>query len=166
VVLLCCHCFLLLSQQPNDLEPGGGINRLQGASYEALVGSLGRLNPVLDAYNSADYDVDRLIFSGLIHHDSRGLPHGDLAETWGISRWQVVQLAIRPAPFTMTLSPAMTFFTIDLMRADYLFRMTCENSGDRWMQAPTKRLSVSSPAVRTISGLPEFGVLPSICWKG
>ena len=45
-----------------------------GIYTEALVGSMGRLNPMLDWNNSADRDVDRLIFSGLIRFDSRGLP--------------------------------------------------------------------------------------------
>ena len=61
---------LLLSQQPvsvitlPEAAPGGIYT-------EALVGSMGRLNPMLDWNNSADRDVDRLIFSGLIRFDSR-----------------------------------------------------------------------------------------------
>lgn len=58
-----------------------------GGSYsEGLIGEPIRLNPLLDFYNQVDFDVDRLIFSSLIHFDDRGLPHGDLAEAWGISR--------------------------------------------------------------------------------
>jgi len=58
----------------------------RGGSYtEALIGKLQRLNPVLDYYNSADRDVDRLIFSSLVKFDTRGLPEGDLAESWGVS---------------------------------------------------------------------------------
>ncbi len=57
-----------------------------GGSYaEALVGSLVRLNPVLDSLNSVDRDVDRLIYSGLVRFDDRGLPRPDLAESWAIS---------------------------------------------------------------------------------
>jgi len=54
----------------------------QGGVYtEGLVGALGRLNPLLDWNNSADRDVDRLLFSGLIHFDEHGLPQADLAES-------------------------------------------------------------------------------------
>jgi len=56
----------------------------QGGIYtEGLVGSLGRLNPLLDWNNPADRDVDRLLFSGLFTFDERGLPKPDLAESWG-----------------------------------------------------------------------------------
>lgn len=77
---------LLLSEQPETIvevspEPVRG-----GFYTEALVGSLMRLNPVLDFYNPADRDVDRLIYSRLITFDERGLPVADLAESWGISR--------------------------------------------------------------------------------
>ena len=75
---------LLLSQQPVSIPilpeaaPGGIYT-------EALVGSMGRLNPMLDWNNSADRDVNRLLFSGLIRFDSHGLPQPDLAESWGTS---------------------------------------------------------------------------------
>lgn len=75
---------LLLAQQPllnaMTAEPAQG-----GVYIEALVGSIGRLNPLLDSANPVDQDVDRLIFSGLVHFDDRGNPQPDLAETWGIS---------------------------------------------------------------------------------
>jgi len=59
---------------------------VQGGVYtEALVGSLQRLNPLIDSRNSADRDLDRLIYSGLIRFDSRGIAEGDVAQTWGIS---------------------------------------------------------------------------------
>jgi peptide/nickel transport system substrate-binding protein len=81
---------ILLAGQQNKLEI---VNPLpvdepqSGGEYiEALVGQLRRLNPVLDYYNQVDRDVDRLIFSSLIKFDHRGLPQGDLAETWGISQ--------------------------------------------------------------------------------
>lgn len=69
------------------LEKRGGIGQLgtpqpvSGGVYtEGLVGSLSRLNPLLDAMNQPDRDVDRLIFSGLVKFDSRGMPEPDLAE--------------------------------------------------------------------------------------
>lgn len=72
---------LLLSQQPvltpvlPEAAPGGVYT-------EALVGALGRLNPLLDWNNPADRDADRLVYSGLVRFDLRGLPQPDLAESW------------------------------------------------------------------------------------
>src|SRR5512144_1366976 len=58
----------------------------QGGVYtEGLVGSLGRLNPLLDWNNQSDRDVDRLLFSGLIKFDEHGLPRADVAEAWGVA---------------------------------------------------------------------------------
>ena len=75
---------LLLSQQPiqNPVlpEPTSG-----GIFTEALIGSFGRLNPLLDLDNPADREIDRLLFSSLIKFDSRGIPLPDLAESWGVS---------------------------------------------------------------------------------
>lgn len=62
-------------------EPAKG-----GVYTEALIGSLQRLNPLLDTYNSVDRDIDRLVYSGLIRFDERGLPIADLAESWGVSQ--------------------------------------------------------------------------------
>jgi peptide/nickel transport system substrate-binding protein len=56
-----------------------------GAYAEAMVGSIMRLNPILDSFNQVDRDIDRLIFSGLLRFDSRGNPIPDLAESWNIS---------------------------------------------------------------------------------
>ncbi|NSW51645.1 MAG: peptide ABC transporter substrate-binding protein [Anaerolineae bacterium] len=79
---------LLLEQPPQpDLSQSEGIQPIVGGVYtEALVGNLERLNPLLDTYNSPDRDIDRLIFSGLIKYDDRGLPEGDMAESWGVSQ--------------------------------------------------------------------------------
>jgi peptide/nickel transport system substrate-binding protein len=76
---------LLLSEQPVDL-PAVELKPAEKGSYtEALIGSVQRLNPVLDFYNSADRDVNRLLYSGLLRFDGRGNPIPDLAESWGIS---------------------------------------------------------------------------------
>jgi peptide/nickel transport system substrate-binding protein len=56
-----------------------------GIYTEGLVGSFVRFNPLLDAYNSPDRDVDRLLFSGLIRFDSHGDPQPDLAKAWAIN---------------------------------------------------------------------------------
>jgi peptide/nickel transport system substrate-binding protein len=59
---------------------------VQGGVYtEALIGSLQRLNPLIDSGNYADKDIDRLVFSRLIRFDSRGIAEGDVAKTWGVS---------------------------------------------------------------------------------
>jgi peptide/nickel transport system substrate-binding protein len=74
------------------LEREGGllssiVRPAQGGVYsEALIGSLQRLNPLIDSGNSVDKDVDSLIFSGLIKFDSRGVAEGDLAKNWGVSQ--------------------------------------------------------------------------------
>src|SRR3989304_2719724 len=66
---------LLLTQQPLlrafTAEPAQG-----GVFIEGLVGSIGRLNPLLDSANPADQDINRLIFSGLVRFDGRGNPPG------------------------------------------------------------------------------------------
>ncbi len=56
-----------------------------GIYKEGLVGSVQRLNPLLSFYNNADQDVCRLLYSGLIKFDSRGMPGRDLAIDWAIS---------------------------------------------------------------------------------
>jgi peptide/nickel transport system substrate-binding protein len=75
---------LLLQQAP---EPGTPeLQPQKGGSYvEGLVGSIVRLNPVLDLGNQPDRDIDRLLYSGLIRFDSRGVPIPDLAESWAVS---------------------------------------------------------------------------------
>jgi peptide/nickel transport system substrate-binding protein len=110
---------LLLAQQPLlnafTAEPGQG-----GVYIEGLVGSLGRLNPLLDWANPADQDVNRLIFSGLVRFDARGNPQPDLAENWGVS--------LDGLQYNVTLREGLTWhdgqpltaadvaFTIELMR--------------------------------------------------
>ncbi len=111
---------LLISEQT-----GFTINRTvsnRGGTYtEALIGNMQRLNPILDYYNSADRDVDKLIFSSLITHDENGLPQPDLAMNWGIS--------YDGLSYNFDLNPNATWqdgtpvtsadvaFTIDLMRS-------------------------------------------------
>ena len=80
---------LLLSERPEvpEVDSPEDIVPVQGGVYtEALVGEFQRLNPILDTYNDADRAIDELIFSSLLQFDDRGLPTGDLAESWGISQ--------------------------------------------------------------------------------
>ena len=84
LTLIVVAVLLLTQQQPlvNPIlpQPASG-----GIYTEALIGSFGRLNPLLDLNNPADRDVDRLLFSSLLKFDSQGIPQPDLAESWGVS---------------------------------------------------------------------------------
>jgi len=75
---------LLIGQTPDQVtapaQPATG-----GVHSEALIGEIIRLNPILDFSNQPDRDIDRLIYHGLLHFDSRGIPVPDLAATWSIS---------------------------------------------------------------------------------
>jgi peptide/nickel transport system substrate-binding protein len=115
---------LLLSQQQVSLpgiepvdEPVAG-----GVYTEALLGSLGRLNPVLDYYNSADYDIDHLLFSSLVRFDSRGLPYYDLAQDMGISQdGKDYNFSIRPDAVWHDGKPVTSddiIFTIEMIKQD------------------------------------------------
>jgi peptide/nickel transport system substrate-binding protein len=158
---------LLLSQQPvsvitlPEAAPGGIYT-------EALVGSMGRLNPMLDWNNSADRDVDRLIFSGLIRFDSRGLPQPDLADSWGASAdGTIYNFSIRPNAVWHDGQPVTSddvIFTIELIKsAGSLFPQDVK---DLWSQVEIKRLDDKTFQIK----LPEpfapfldyvtFGVLP------
>ncbi len=121
-VSLVAIAVLLVAQQPLAL-PGAEpvVEPVSGGVYtEALLGSLGRLNPVLDYYNAADHAVDRLIFSGLIRFDHRGLPQGDLADAWGISQdGTSYSFSIRPNAIWHDGQPVRSedvVFTIELLR--------------------------------------------------
>jgi peptide/nickel transport system substrate-binding protein len=73
---------LLILEKRGGLGQVGTLQPVTGGVYtEALVGNLSRLNPLLDSANQVDRDVDRLIFSGLVKFDSRGMPEPDLAES-------------------------------------------------------------------------------------
>ncbi|MBK8780230.1 MAG: peptide ABC transporter substrate-binding protein [Anaerolineales bacterium] len=158
---------LLLSQQPvsvitlPEAAPGGIYT-------EALVGSMGRLNPMLDWNNSADRDVDKLIFSGLIRFDSRGLPQPDLADSWGASAdGTIYNFSIRPNAVWHDGQPVTSddvLFTIEMIKsAGSLFPQDVK---DLWTQVEIKRLDDKTFQIK----LPEpfapfldyvtFGVLP------
>jgi len=158
---------LLLSQQPISdaflpkAAPGGVYT-------EALVGSVGRLNPMLDWNNPADRDINRLIFSGLIRFDSRGLPQADLAESWGTSSdGTLYNFSIRPNAVWHDNKPITSddvIFTIEMIKsAGSLFPQDIKNL---WSQVEVKRLDDKTLQFK----LPEpfapfldyatFGVLP------
>lgn len=113
---------LLLTQQPssNPIQP----KPVSGGIYtEALVGSLGRLNPMLDLGNPADRDVDRLLFSSLIRFDSHGTPQPDLAESWGVSAdGTIYNVTLRGNASWHDGSPVTSddvLFTLNLLQTQY-----------------------------------------------
>ena len=158
---------LLLSQQPVSIPflpeaaPGGIYT-------EALIGSMGRLNPMLDWNNPADRDINRLIFSGLIRFDSHGLPQPDLAESWGTSSdGTLYNFSIRPNAVWHDGQPVTTddvIFTIELIKSSgSLFPQDIK---DLWSQIEIKKFDDKTFQFK----LPEpfapfldyatFGVLP------
>lgn len=131
---------LLLSQQPTlapilpEAAPGGVYT-------EAVVGSLGRLNPLLDWNNSADRDADRLIFSGLVKFDPRGLPQPDLAESWGVSAdGTIYNFTLRPNAEWhdgVAVTSGDVIFTIGLIKSSSLFPQDVKSL---WGQIDVKQL--------------------------
>ncbi|GAB4449879.1 MAG: peptide ABC transporter substrate-binding protein [Anaerolineales bacterium] len=122
VVTLAIVGALLYTQQS---APATGSTILQqpeqgGVYSEALVGSLGRLNPLLDWNNTADRDVNRLLFSGLVRFDEHGLPRADLAESWGVSQdGTIYNFTIRPNAVWhdgMPVTSDDVIFTIEMMK--------------------------------------------------
>ncbi|MHC1741321.1 MAG: ABC transporter substrate-binding protein [Anaerolineaceae bacterium] len=91
IIILCVTGFvvglLLLLERQGGLLNNTSPHATQGGIYtEGIVGSIQRLNPLLDSENAADQDIDRLLFSGLLQFDSRGISVPDLAESWTISQ--------------------------------------------------------------------------------
>jgi peptide/nickel transport system substrate-binding protein len=115
---------LLVSQRQDILTPiiQPEVIPAEGGVYaEGLVGSLMRLNPLLDYSNRPDRDIDRLIFSGLLRFDDHGLPKGDLASSWGISRdGTIYNFSIRDTAVWHDGQPVTSddvIFTIEMMRS-------------------------------------------------
>ncbi|MGB7874904.1 MAG: peptide ABC transporter substrate-binding protein [Anaerolineales bacterium] len=113
---------LLFTQQPVGPvqvlpQPATG-----GVYSEGLVGSLGRLNPLLDWNNPADRDVNRLIFSSLIRFDERGLPQTDLAESWGVNEeGTIYNFTLRPNAVWHDGTPVTSddvIFTIEMLKSE------------------------------------------------
>lgn len=167
---------LLISQQPTLLP---GVNPIQepvtgGLYTEALIGEFTRLNPLLDYYNPADQDIDRLIYSGLIRFDDRGVPHGDLAESWGISQdGTVYNFSIHPSAVWHDQTPVTSadiLFTVEMMRSEDL--PLPEDLRSFWEQVEVLTLDERTLQFR----LPEpfapfldyltFGVLPEHILEG
>ena len=123
LITLAIVAVLLYTQQSTPVT-GGVIQQQpeQGGVYtEGLVGSLGRLNPLLDWNNTVDRDVNRLLFSGLVKFDERGLPHADLAESWGVSQdGTIYNFTIRPNAVWHDGTPVTSddvIFTIEMIKS-------------------------------------------------
>ena len=141
----------------------------QGGVYtEGLVGSLGRLNPLLDWNNPADRDVNRLLFSGLIRFDEHGLPQSDLAEGRGVSEdGTIYNFTIRPNAFWHDGEPVTSddiIFTIERMKSEG--SLYPQDIKDLWSKIEVTRLNeknlkftLPEPYVPFIDYL-TFGVLP------
>jgi peptide/nickel transport system substrate-binding protein len=167
-VTLVIVALLLVSQQGGttvitipQAAPGGVYT-------EGLIGSMGRLNPMLDWNNPADRDINRLIFSGLIKFDSHGLPQPDLADSWAASAdGTIYNFSIRPNARWHDGEPVTSddvIFTIELIKSSgSLFPQDIK---DLWSQVEVKKLDDKTLQIR----LPEpfapfldyttFGVLP------
>jgi peptide/nickel transport system substrate-binding protein len=104
------------------MQQAAPVQPVTGGTYnEGLIGAFGRLNPVLDFYSQVDRDVNKLIYSGLVRFDDRGLPVGDLAESWGISQdGTVYNFSIRPDASWHDGVPVTSqdfVYTVDLLRS-------------------------------------------------
>lgn len=112
---------MLLTQEPGQQvfapRPSEG-----GIYTEGLVGSLSRLNPMLDQNNPADRDINRLLFSGLVTFDARGLPAPALADSWGVSQdGTIYNFSIRSNAVWHDGKPVTVddvTFTLDLIKSD------------------------------------------------
>jgi len=169
LVTLAIVAVLLLSQQAPTVSGIILPQPEQGGVYtEGLVGSLGRLNPLLDWNNSADRDVDKLLFSGLVRFDERGLPQADLAEPWGetpdgtIYNFEIRQNAVWHDGMPVTSDDVI--FTINLIKsAGSLYPQDIK---DLWSKVEVTKLNdknlkftLPEPYVPFIDYL-SFGVLP------
>lgn len=163
------------------MEKRGGLGEIstpqpaQGGIYtEALVGSLQRLNPLLDDDNSVDRDIDSLVFSGLVRFDSRGIAQPELAESIGVSQDGLL--------YNISLEPDLTWHDGEsLTTRDILFTIELIRNGKGFIKSDIRKLW-SSVEVYIFDDqhmqlkLPEafspfmdylaFGVLPQHLFEG
>jgi peptide/nickel transport system substrate-binding protein len=160
---------LLFSQQSPTITGPILPQPEQGGVYtEGLIGSLGRLNPLLDWNNAADRSVNRLLFTGLVRFNERGLPEADLAEAWGVAQdGTVYNFSIRQNAVWHDGTPVTSddvIFTIDRMKgAGSLFPQDIK---DLWGKIEVAKLSdkvlkftLPEPFVPFMDYL-TFGILP------
>ncbi len=168
LVTLVAVAVLLFTQDPGSQQVFVSQPASGGIYSEALIGSISRLNPLLDLNNPADRDIDRLIFSGLIRFDARGMPTADLAESWGVSQdGTIYNFSIRPNAVWHDGQPVTSddiIFTIDLIKNDVTFFSL--DVRELWKQVEVKRLNdktlqfvLPEPYAPFLDYL-TFGVLP------
>ncbi|MDX1378376.1 MAG: ABC transporter substrate-binding protein, partial [Anaerolineales bacterium] len=169
-VTLVIVAVLLYTQQS---APGTGTVIQQqpeqgGVFTEGLVGSLGRLNPLLDWYNPADRDVNSLLFNGLVRFDERGLPQADLAESWGVSQdGTIYNFTLRPNALWhdgTAVTSDDVIFTIEVMKSPG--SLYPQDIKDLWGRVEVEELNeknlkftLPEPFVPFIDYL-TFGVVP------
>jgi peptide/nickel transport system substrate-binding protein len=167
---------LLLTRQstlppaiPEEIQPVTG-----GVYIEALVGKISRLNPLLDLYNPSDHDIDRLIYSSLVRFDDRGLPLGDLAESWGISMdGTVYNFSIREEALWHDGKPVTSediIFTVEMMRSEE--SIIAADVRELWnsvevisLDAKTIQFRLPEPFAPFMDYL-TFGIVPQHVWGG
>jgi peptide/nickel transport system substrate-binding protein len=169
VLALIAIGLLLLGQQPvlppliPEFRPATG-----GAYSEGLIGSMGRLNPVLDFYNPADRDVNRLLYSSLLRFDDRGHPVNDLVESLGVSHdGTIYNLTLRDDATWHDGEPvtsADVLFTIDLLRSEELpvpedIRALWNSVEAEGLDDYTLQLRLPEPFAPFLDFL-NFGILP------
>lgn len=144
---------LLILEKRGGLGFIGAPQPVSGGVYtEALVGNLIRLNPLLDDNNQADKDVDRLIYSGLVKFDSRGMPENDLAETITPSQDGII--------YNINLKPDLTWHDGEpLTTTDVAFTIELMKEGDGYITEDLVNLWKSVEVV-TINDLYMQLVLP------
>jgi peptide/nickel transport system substrate-binding protein len=175
VLALVAIGFLLLRQQPTLLPVVPEVKPVTGGVYtEGLVGSMGRLNPVLDHLNPVDRDVDRLIYSRLINFDDRGLPQYDIVESMGISQdGTIYNFSLRENVLWHDGKPLTTediIFTIELLRDENI--PIPEDIRDLWnsveaipLNEQTLQLRIPEPFSPFLDYL-TFGILPKHLLEG
>ena len=170
LIALVAIALLLRSQQNPILQPvPQAVEPTSGGIYtEALIGSPGRLNPLLDYYNPADRDLDSLLYAGLLSFDDRGVPQADLAESWGISQdGTIYNFAIRPNATWHDSEPVTSediLFTVEMMRNE-AFSLPADLR-EFWKQVDVKILDeknlqfILPEAFSPFLDYLTFGVLP------
>lgn len=176
VAALAAIGLLLVSQQPEILpqieqpleQPS------QGGEYrEAIVGSPGRLNPVLDWQNTADRSVNRLIYSSLIRFDERSVPQGDLADSWAVSQdGKTYNFLLVDAVWHdgQPVTSEDIVFTVNLLRNEAI--PLPESLKEVWRKIEVEALDekvvqfrIPEPYAPFLDYL-TFGVLPKHIWDG
>ena len=178
VLALIAIGILLIGQQPASLLPGAQTTVLepgQGGVYtEALIGTFGRLNPVLDYYNNADRSIDRLLYRGLVQFNDRGLPEDDLAESWGISQdGKIYNFSIRSDAIWHDGQPVTSSdvaFTVGLLRDENI--PLPSDLREFWNQVEVFELDEQTvqfqlpEAFAPFMDYVSFGLLPRHIWEG